>query len=165
MAATKIFLLLVATVALTKGEVNTEPKCGDVKPGRYCNKDLTGFIVCGENGNVGSYNCSPGYRCPCGFNNRCEKDDKCVRKPKFTDSEIPSDFTVSFNGIRKFSSPTAFEDQTINGVMRQDTTPGNEKFAMQMTFTDNLRNGSFVRIIQRVFKKDAYGNFVWVRII
>ena len=88
---------------------------------------------------------------------------KCVRKPKFTDSEIPSDFTVSFNGRRQFSFPTGFRDQGSNGVIRQDTTPGDEKFAMQTTFTNNLNNGSFVQLVERVIRKDASGNFVEVR--
>ena len=65
----KVLVLLVFTVAFAKGQVNTEPKCGEVKPGRYCNKDLSGFIICGENGEMRSASCGPHYRCPCGFNN------------------------------------------------------------------------------------------------
>ena len=52
-------MLLVTSIALTKGELNTEPKCIDVEPGRYCNKDLSAFIVCGEKGKVASSICSP----------------------------------------------------------------------------------------------------------
>ena len=165
MATMKIFLLLVATFAFTKGEVNTEPKCGDVRPGRYCNKDLSGFIFCGENGEMGTSSCSSQYRCPCGFNNRCEEDAKCVIKPNFVDSEIPSDFTVCFTSKRTFSSPTDFKDQSANGIIHQDTTPGDEKFAFMKTVTDNLNNDAFVIVLERVLRKDASGNFVQVRLI
>ena len=164
----KIFLLLITTVAFTKGKVKTEPECSSVRPGRYCNEDLSGFKICGENGGMGSSSCDSHYRCSCGFNNRCEEDAKCVRKPKFTDSEIPSNFIVSFNGIRKFTNPTFFQNQTLNGVILQDTTPGDEKFAMRTNFTNNLRIGnlqvgSFVQLVDIVIRKDTSGNFVEVR--
>ena len=160
----KVLVLLISTLAFTKGQVNVnkEPECSSVRPGRYCNKDLSGFIVCNRNGQVASYSCSPGYRCPCGFNNLCKVSENCVRKPQFTDSEIPSDFTVSFNGRRQEVSSTVFEDQGLNGVIRQDLTPGDEKFAIRITFTDNLKNGIFVRRNERVIRKTPNGNFIEV---
>jgi len=52
----------------------------------------------------------------------------------------------------------------LNGYIRQDTTPGDEKFSMLTKFTDNLKNGSFVKRVQRVIRKDASGKFVEVRL-
>jgi len=163
MAVIKV-LVLIGIVAVTSAKIKTEPECGNIRPGRYCNKDLSGFKICGERGEVERASCDAHYRCPCGFNRRCERDDECIERPKFEPSQIPSDFTVSFNGRRTFSFPTGFRDENLNGYIRQDTTPGDEKFSMLTTFTDNLKNGSFVKRVQRVIRKDASGKFVEVRL-
>ena len=56
-------------------------------------------------------------------------------------------------------------DQTSIGIIHQDTTPGDEKFAFHMKVTDNLNNDAFVIVLERVLRKDASGNFVQVRLI
>ena len=67
-------------------------------------------------------------------------------------SEVPSEFTVSYSGIRKVSSQTLTEDLTSNGVIREHRTPGDEKFVVCVAFKDNLNNGAFVRLSERLVR-------------
>ena len=84
---------------------------------------------------------------------------------EYQNSQIPKFLlTLRFNGVRKFTSPTLFEDQTLRGVIRQDTTPGDEKFAIEITFLDNLNNGALFEVVQRVIRKSENGTFVQVRL-
>lgn len=102
MISSKKILVILATFAFTSATTNTEPSCGNVRPGRYCNKDLSGFKICGETGEVRRVGCHAHYMCPCGFNSRCQGHTRCVERPVFKPNQIPADFSVSFTGERAY---------------------------------------------------------------
>ena len=158
-----ILVLLAATVAFTSADRNREPNCSEVRPGRYCNRDLSGFKICGEHGEMGSSSCSAHYMCPCGFNNRCEDHTSCVQRPKFKPKQIPASFSGSFTGRRSFSFPTSSKEEYINGIQCQDATAGDEKYSSLVSFTDAKNISKLIRREVRIIRKDDSGNFVEVR--
>jgi len=158
-----ILALLAATVAFTNATINTEPVCGNVRPGRYCNNDLSGFKICGGQGEVETASCAADHMCSCGFNRRCDEDEGCVERPKFDAyNGISTDFIALFTGKRLFTFPTGSQDEVLTGHYRQDTTPGDEKMFIQTTFTSGSTSPDRISEVIRVIRKDEAGQFIEV---
>ncbi|XP_066910153.1 uncharacterized protein [Clytia hemisphaerica] len=109
----------------------SEPRrCDFFGKGVVCEEqNLIGYYECDGTDSFGAFSaCGPKQICSCGFDRKCS-DGKpfCVDRSHFTSQQVPSDFTVSFNGVVNTSFPQGFNREILSGAIWMDSTEGDEK--------------------------------------
>ena len=146
-------LLLCASIFVFV-QCESEPRrCSFFRKGFVCAENLRAYYECDGSNPFGEYNaCKADEICSCGKNTKCpDNRPLCVKKPNFTDKEVPKDFEVSFHGQMSISSPGGLFIELIGGTVRQSMAPGKEMLAETTTF--KKQNGDIIKKVVKITKR------------